>query len=273
MAPKLQEAWGQPMIVENRPGGGTIIGVAAVAKAAPDGYTLVMVTPSFIINATGLKKLPYDSIRDFAPVTLFVTSPLLLVAHPSLPVRNVKELIALAKSRPGQIDYASAGTGSPTHLGMEIFRSVGAVMNHVPYKGGQAPAVIDQISGQVQLAFTTAITVMQHVKVRQLKPLAISTKERFPAMPELPTVEEAGVAGFEGSSWNGIVAPAGTPRDVLTKVHQELATFLKMPETREKLIAQGAIAGGGSSEEFQAYIRSELAKWTKVAKFANVRLE
>jgi len=272
-AERLSKAWGVQVVADNRAGAGGNIGTDLCAKSAPDGYTLCIITVAQSISPAIYAKLPFDPLKDFAHVTLMATLPSMLTVHPALPVKSVKELIALAKAKPGQLSYASTGNGTSPHMMMEYFKVLtGVNVVHIPYKG-QAPAVIDQISGQVQLAFNTAITVMQHVKVRQLKPLAISTKERFPAMPELPTVEEAGVAGFEGSSWNGIVAPAGTPRDVLTKVHQELATFLKIPETREKLIAQGAIAGGGSSEEFQAYIRSELAKWTKVAKFANVRLE
>ena len=272
-AERLSKAWGVQVVADNRAGAGGNIGTDLCAKSAPDGYTLCIITVAQSISPAIYAKLPFDPLKDFAHITLMATLPSMLTVHPALPVKSVKELIALAKAKPGQLSYASTGNGTSPHMMMEYFKVLtGVNVVHIPYKG-QAPAVIDQISGQVQLAFNTAITVMQHVKVRQLKPLAISTKERFPAMPELPTVEEAGVPGFEGSSWNGIVAPAGTPREVLTKVHQELATFLKLPETREKLIGQGAIAGGGTPEEFQAYIRAELAKWTKVAKFANVRLE
>ncbi|HEV7820661.1 MAG TPA: tripartite tricarboxylate transporter substrate-binding protein, partial [Burkholderiales bacterium] len=172
IARKVQEVWGQNMIVENRPGGGTIIGVDQVAKSPPDGYTLVIVTPSFIINATGIKRLPYDSIKDFAPVTLFASSPLLLVAHPSLPAKSVPELIALAKARPAQITYGSAGNGSPTHVGMEVFRSAGAVMTHVPYKGA-APGVIDLLGGHVQVMLTTLAFVKPHVETGRLNALGV----------------------------------------------------------------------------------------------------
>ncbi len=269
IARKLQESWGQNMIVDNRPGGGTIIGVAAAAKAPADGYTLVMVTPSFIINATGLKKLPYDSLRDFAPVTLFATSPLLLVAHPSLPVKSVKELIALAKARPGQIAYASAGNGSPTHLGMEVFRSAGAVMTHVPYKGA-APGVTDLLGGHVQVMMTTLAFVKPHVEAGKLRALGVSTAKRAVAMPQVPTIAET-LPGYEVLNWWGVLAPAGTPAAVVTKLNGAMVGMLRDADVQDTLTREGIDRAGTSSAEFGAYIRAEIAKWTKVAKETGVQ--
>ena len=271
IARKLQEAWGQNMIVENRPGGGTIIGVEIAAKAPPDGYTLVMVTPSFIINATGIKKLPYDSIRDFAPVTLFATSPLLLVAHPSLPVKSVKELIALAKARPAQITYASAGNGSPTHLGMEVFRSLGAVMIHVPYKGA-APGVIDLLGGHVQVMMTTLAFVKPHVETGKLNALGVSTAKRLASLPKVPAIAET-VPGYEVINWWGVLAPANTPGAIITKLNGGMVNLLRDADVQETLAREGIDRAGSTAAEFSAYIRSEIAKWTKVAKETGVQMD
>ncbi|MCE9638893.1 MAG: tripartite tricarboxylate transporter substrate binding protein [Betaproteobacteria bacterium] len=271
IARKLQEAWGQNMIVENRPGGGTIIGVEVAAKAPPDGYTLVMVTPSFIINATGIKKLPYDSIRDFAPVTLFATSPLLLVAHPSLPVKSVKELITLAKARPAQITYASAGNGSPTHLGMEVFKSLGAVMIHVPYKGA-APGVIDLLGGHVQVMMTTLAFVKPHVETGKLTALGVSTAKRLASLPRVPAIAET-LPGYEVINWWGILAPAGTPGAIVTKLNGAMVNMLRDADVQETLAREGIDRAGSTAAEFSAYIRSEIAKWTKVAKETGVQLD
>ena len=271
IARKLYEAWGQSMIVDNRPGGGTIIGVDAAAKAPPDGYTLVMVTPSFIINATGLKKLPYDSVKDLAPVTLFSTSPLLLVAHPSLPVKSVKELIALAKTRPGQITYASAGNGSPTHLGMEVFRSLGAVMTHVPYKGA-APGLTDLLGGHVQVMMTTLAFVKPHVESGRLHALGISTARRAASMPQVPAIAET-VPGYEVLNWWGILAPAGTPAAVVAKLNGALVGMLRDADVQDTLAREGIDRAGTSAAEFGTYIRAEIAKWTKVARETGVQLD
>lgn len=271
IARKLQESWKQSMIVENRPGGGTIIGVEAAAKAPPDGYTLVMVTPSFIINATGLKKLPYDSIKDFAPVTLFATSPLLLVAHPSLPVKSVKELIALAKARPAQITYASAGSGSPTHLGMELFRGAGAIMIHVPYKGA-APGVTDLLGGHVQVMMTTLAFVKPYVEAGKLHALGVSTAKRAASMPQVPAIAET-LPGYEVLNWWGVLAPAGTPNAIVTKLNDAMVSMLRDADVQETLAREGIDRAGSSPGEFSAYIRSEIAKWTRVARETGVQLD
>lgn len=272
-AERLSKAWGVQVVPDNRAGAGGNIGTDLCAKSAPDGYTICILTVAQSISPAIYSKLPFDPLKDLTPVTLMATLPSLLTVHPALPVKTVKELVALAKSKPGELSYASTGNGTSPHMMMEYFKVLtGVNVVHIPYKG-QAPAVIDQISGQVQLAFNTAITVLQHVHAKQLKAIAVSTKQRFPAMPELPTVDESGVKGFEGSSWNGIVVPVGTPKEVTARIYQELTTMLKAPETREKLLGQGAIAGGGTPEEFAAYMKSEIEKWTKVAKFAKVKLD
>jgi tripartite-type tricarboxylate transporter receptor subunit TctC len=197
----------------------------------------------------------------------------MLTTHPSFPAKNVKEIVALAKRQPGQIIYASTGNGTSPHMLMEMFKWMAGVnMIHVPYKG-QAQSVIDQISGQIQLAFNTAVTVLPHVKEKKLKPIAISTKERFPPMPDLQTVEEGGVKGYDGSSWQGVVMPAGTPREIVARVYQELATMLKAADTREKFLAQGALASGMPPEEFAAFVKREAEKWAKVAKAAGVTVD
>ena len=270
-ARKIQESWGQNMLVENRPGGGTVNGVLAAAKAPPDGYTFVMVTPSFIINATGLRQLPYDSIRDFAPVTLFVASPLLLVVHPSLPVHSLRELLALAKARPRQITYASAGNGSPTHLGMEVFRSAGAIMIHVPYKGA-APGLIDLLGGHVQVMMTTLAFVKPHVESGKLRALGVSTVQRSALMPQVPAIAET-LPGYEVLNWWGVLAPAGTPPAIVTKLNAALLGMLREPDVQEVLAREGMEAVGNSPERFADYIRAEIAKWTKVAKATGVQLD
>jgi tripartite-type tricarboxylate transporter receptor subunit TctC len=271
VARKIQESWGQNMLVENRPGGGTVNGVLVAAKAPPDGYTFVMVTPSFIINATGLRELPYDSIKDFAPVTLFVSSPLLLVAHPSLPVTSVGDLIALARARPRQITYASAGNGSPAHLGMEVFRSAGAKMIHIPYKGA-APGVIDLLGGHVQVMMTTLAFVKPHVENGRLRALGVSTAKRSALMPRVPTIAET-LPGYEVLNWWGVLAPAGTPSAIVTKFNSALVRMLRDSDMQETLAREGMEGVGSTPAQFAAYITAEIAKWTVVAKATGVQLD
>jgi len=271
-ADRLSRAWGMQVVADNRPGAGGNIGTEQCAKSPPDGYTICMFTVAQSISPSIYSKLGFDPLKDFAHVTLMAILPSMLTTHPTLPVKNVKELVALARARPGQLIYASTGNGTSPHMLMEMFKYMaGLNMVHVPYKG-QAPSVIDQMSGQVQLAFNTAVTVLPHVKAGKLKPIAISTQQRFPPMPDLQTVDEGGVKGFDGSSWQAVVMPAGTPREIVAKVYQELSAMLKSPETREKFLAQGALASGITPDEFVAFIKRELEKWARVAKAANVRL-
>ena len=272
-ADRLTKAFGVQFIANNRAGAGGNIGTELCAKSPPDGYTVCMFTVAQSISPAIYKKLGYDPLKDFAPVTLMAILPSMLTTHPSLPVKNVKELVALAKARPGALSYASTGNGTSPHMLMEMFKAmVGIDVVHIPYKG-QAPAVVDQIAGQVQLAFNTAVTVLPHVQQGKLKPIAISTRERFPPMPDLQTIDESGVKGYDGSSWQAVVMPAGTPRDIVSKVHQELAAMLKAPDTREKFLSQGALASGITPDEFAKFLKAEMEKWAKVAKAAKVKLD
>jgi tripartite-type tricarboxylate transporter receptor subunit TctC len=272
-ADRLSRAWGVQVVADNRPGAGGNIGTEACAKSPPDGYTLCMFTIAQAISPSIYRKLPFDPLKDLQPVTLMALLPSLLTVHPALPANDVKQLIALAKAQPGQLTYASTGNGTSPHMLMEMFKSMtGINVVHVPYKG-QAPAVIDQISGQIQMAFNTAIGVLQYAKTGKLKALAVSTRQRFPPMPDLPTVEEGGVRGFDGSSWQGVVMPAGAPHDIVMKVNEELASFLKMPDARQKLLDMGGLASGNSPEEFGAFIREEMGKFAKVAKFAGIHVD
>jgi len=272
-ADRLSRAWGVQVVADNRGGAGGNIGTEQCAKSPPDGYTICMLTVAQSISPGIYRKLGYDLGKDFSYVTLMAILPSLLTTHPSLPAKNVKDIVALAKARPGQLIYASTGNGTSPHMLMEMFKWMAGVnMVHVPYKG-QAQSVIDQISGQVQLAFNTAVTVLPHVRAGKLTPIAISTKERFPPMPDLQTVAEGGVKGFDGSSWQAVVMPAGTSREIVAKVYQELAAMLKTPETRERFLAQGALASGIPPEEFAGFVKREVEKWAKVARAAGVTVD
>jgi len=269
----LSKAYGQQFVADNRGGAGGNIGSEMCAKSAPDGYTICMMTAAQGISPGIYRKLPFDPVGDFAHVTLMATLPSMLTTHPSLPVRTVGDIIALAKSKPGELSYASTGNGSSPHMLMELFKYLSKTnIVHIPYKG-QAAAVIDQISGQVQLAFNTAIGVMPHVQAGRLKPIAISTTERFPPMPDLPTVAEGGLKDFSGSSWQGVVFPRGTPQEIVTKVHATLAKELTSPAGRDALLKRGGIASGDSPAEFAAFVKSEIEKWSRVAKAAGIHVD
>lgn len=269
----LTKAYGVQFVPDNRAGAGGNIGMEICAKSPPDGSTVCIITVAQSIAPAIYRKLGFDPVRDFAHVTLAAQLPSMLTVHPALPAKSVKDIVALAKSKPGQMSYASTGNGTSPHMLMEMLKFMtGIDVLHVPYKG-QAPAVVDQISGQVQLAFNTAIGVIPHVKQGRLRGIAISTRERFPAMPELPSVEESGVKGFDGGSWNGVVMPAGTPPEILAKIQGPVVAELRSAAGKELLLKNGAIAGGGSPAEFAAFIKVEAAKWAKVAKFAKIQLD
>ncbi|MBN9529353.1 MAG: tripartite tricarboxylate transporter substrate binding protein [Alphaproteobacteria bacterium] len=270
----LSAAWNQPVVVENRGGAGGNIGAAAVAKAAPDGYTLLVGTVgTHAINASLYTKMPYDTLKDFAPVTQIASVPNMLVVTPSLPVGSVTELIAYAKANPGKLNMASSGNGTSIHLSGELFKVMtGVDMVHVPYKGS-APALNDLMGGQVQLMFDNMPSALPQVKGGTLKALAVTTATRSPAMPDLPTVAEAGVPGFEASSWFGVFAPAGTPKEIVAKLQTEIARILKSPEMTERLAQQGAVAVGNTPDEFGAYVQSELVKWAGVVKASGARVD
>jgi tripartite-type tricarboxylate transporter receptor subunit TctC len=273
LAAKFTEAWGQPAVVENKPGGNTLIGNDFVAKSAPDGYTLLVVAFPFSVVPSLFKTMPYDTLRDFSPVILAATSPNLLVVHPSLPVSTVGELIAMAKAKPGTLSYASTGNGSSNHISMELFKSLAGVnIVHIPYKGS-GPAVSDLLGGQVQLMFDNTPNVLPHVKAGKLRALGSSGTKRSALTPDVPTVAEAGVAGYEVTVWFGLVAPAGTPREVIQKLNAEVTRILAMPDVRERFLAQGVEPVGSTPEQFGEHIRAQMSKWAQVVKDAGVVAE
>src|SRR5882724_2676525 len=274
LAQKLGESLGQSVVVENRGGASGNIGTELAARAAPDGYTILMgnVAPN-AINVSLFKDLPFDPVADFAPVSLVASTPNILVVHPSTPARTVKEVIALAKAKPGTLNFASAGMGSSSHLAGELFRILaGADIVHVPYKGA-GPAMVDVLSGQVQLYFATMPAAMPHVKSGKLAPVAVTSSRRSQALPDLPTTAESGVSGYEASTWYGLLAPARTPGAAVARLHEGVVKILADAAVREKLADQGFEPVGDSPGEFAAYIKSEIAKWGKVIRDAGIRPE
>jgi tripartite-type tricarboxylate transporter receptor subunit TctC len=271
---KLYESWGQPVIVDAKPGAGGNIGTDFVAKSPADGYTILMgASGPLAINVSLFSKLPYDPVKDLAPVILTASVPLILVTHPSLPAKNVKEFIALMKSRPGQFNYASAGPGSPQHLTAEMFKFTAKVdMAHIPYKGS-GPAIVDLVGGQIPFAFESMIPVLPHVKAGKLRALAVTSAKPSPVLPEIPTVAESGVPGFESIAWYGVVAPAGMPRDIIAKLNAEMARILNLPDIKQRLIEMGSPPVAGTPDQFGALIKSEIVKWGKVVKQAHVSLD
>lgn len=270
---KLSELWGQPIVIENRPGASTTIASEIVAKAAPDGYTLIMASVNHTINPSLYAKIPYDTINDFAPVTVAVTASYVLVVHPSLPVKSVKELIALAKAKPGQINYASSGSSGPQHLAGELFKLMsGADLTHVPYKGG-GPAAIALLGGHVSVMFSTPVSTMPHIKAGRVRALAVTSMKRSVAFPDLPTISEAALKGYEAVTWWGILAPARTPREVVTKIHSDVVRVLEMADTKSRLATEGVNPLGSSPEQFSLMIREEIVKMGKIVKAANVKLD
>lgn len=267
VAQKVSESIGQQLIVDNRPGSGGIVATETVATSTPDGYTLLMATVGNIAISPHLyAKLGYDAVRDFSPVTQLASAAYMLIAHPSVPARSVKELVAAAKSRPGELNYASAGSGTGSHLAAELFKSVAQVnIVHVPYKGG-TPGLLDVIAGNVQIMFNGIPSSMPHLKSGRVKAFAVTTAARSPAAPELPTIAESGYPGAESTSWTGVLAPARTPASIVARLHGEFAKVLQQPDVRARLSADGAVPVGSTPREFAEYIKSELTKWGKVVK-------
>jgi len=273
IAQKLSEMWGQQAFVDNRPGGGTTIGTDMAAKAAPDGYTLLVTPAPFTINPSLLAKLPYDALTDFAPITLINTTPLVMVVHPGVPAKNVKELIALAKAKPGQLNFGSSGTGGSNHLAGELFNAMAGVkMVHIPYKGN-AGALTDIVGGHLDVVYNGVTSAIALIKGGKLRVLAVTSLQRTPALPDVPTLNESGLKGFEAVAWNGLTAPAKTPRDVIMKINADVLKVISSPELRERLKAEGSDPVGNSPEQFATFLRDEIAKWAKVIKFANVKPE
>jgi tripartite-type tricarboxylate transporter receptor subunit TctC len=270
MAQRFSESWGQTVVVNNRAGGGSTIGTNAVAKAPPDGHTLLVTTIGFAINA-GLQKLPYDPIGDFTPITELASLPLVLVVHASVPATNLQEFIALAKSKPGGWDYASSGTGTSPHLAAEMFKSMAGIeLVHVPFKGN-AEAMNSLMGGHVKIYFALVPAVLQHIKTGALRAIAVTTEERLPYLPDVPTIAELGFPGYEISSWQGVFAPAGTPKDVVGKINGELVRMLNVPEIRRRISQEGADPVGSTPDAFATRVKNEITKWTKVIKTSGIQ--
>lgn len=273
LQPALSASLGQPVTVENRGGGATQIGTEAIARAAPDGYSLLLTNIALGANPALFAKLPYDTVRDFAPITLISTVPLVLVVHPSLGAKSVADFVAAARARPGAINYASAGNGSANHLVMEMFRSAAGIeVTHVPYKGF-GPALTDLLSGQVSAAFGTTLATLPHVRAGKLVALGISSARRSPAAPEVPTIAEAGIAGFDVNEWQMLLAPAGTPAPVIERLQREVAAALQQPEVRARFTELGATPVGSTSAEAQAFLRAEIARWAELAKRVGIKAQ
>jgi tripartite-type tricarboxylate transporter receptor subunit TctC len=275
IAQKLSERIGQPVLTDNRPGAGGNLAADLVAKAAPDGYTLLTANIGILAaNASLYHHLSFDPIEDFAPIILVGAQPNILVVHPSLPVHSVAELIALAKAQPGRLDYASSGNGTPSHLSAELFKAMAGVdMVHIAYRGG-VPALTDLIAGQgVQLMFATAVSALPFIRAGQLRALAVTTATRSPLMPDLPTLQEAGLAGFESTAWHGVVAPAGTPAAIIDRLNREIGVILTLPDVRKVLSTEGIDIIGGTPAQFAAYIRAEIPKWAEIVRISGAHVD
>ena len=273
VAQKLSEQLGQPFVVDNRPGAGGNTGAELVARSVPDGYTLVVATTAHAINPSLFKNLGYSVSRDFAPVSQLTSGPLVIVANPALPANNIAELIALAKSKPGELNFASSGNGQSTHLSAELFASMAGVkMNHIPYKGS-APALTDTMGGQTHLMFDTMLSAMPHVKGGKLKALAVTSASRSPVAPDVPTVAESGLPGYEAIAWNGLLAPAGTPPEVVARLNAELKKALASPDVKDKFEAQGFAASWTTPTDFGRFLTVEVDKWAKVVKVSGATVD
>jgi tripartite-type tricarboxylate transporter receptor subunit TctC len=274
LAPRLAEGLGQQVIVDNRPGASSLVGTQLVAKAPPDGYTLLAIANTFAVVPSIITTAGYDPLRDFAPISLTCLVPQVVVVNPSLPVRSIKELIALARAHPNEISYASSGTGGTGHMAVELFsRQAGVKMLHVPYKGN-SQALVDVIAGHVAMMFDQVSTSLQHIKAGKLRGLAVTSRTRSPLLPNLPTIDESGMPGFEDITFNGLTAPAGTPRDILNRLNAEITKAVRTPSLRDRFIELGVeLTSSASPEQFQAYIKTEFDKKARLAREAGIKLE
>ena len=273
MTAKLSDAWGKQVVIDNRPGASGAIGTEIAMRALPDGYTLLMGTSGSIAISPNMNKVPYEPLKDLIPITQTSGQSMLLVVHPSVPINSVKDLLAAAKAQPKKLTFASSGTGGSGHLAAELFQSIAKVsLIHVPYKGN-GPAVFAVLSAEVQLGFNNILAVLPHVNGGKLKAIAVTSPKRAAAVPNVPTLAESGVTGYEATSWNGIFAPAKTPRPIINKVHGEVVKALNLPDVREKLVAMGSDPVGSTPEEFYAHIKVEIERWGKVIRDNNIRSE
>ncbi|MSP97603.1 MAG: tripartite tricarboxylate transporter substrate binding protein [Betaproteobacteria bacterium] len=268
---RLAEALGQPVVIDNRPGANSIIGTELVARSAPDGHTLLLIAVGHATNVSLMRKLPYDTLRDLAPITLSGATPIVLVVSVGFPADSIKSLIAYAQTRPGQIDFASSGNGSPAHMaGALLNMMAGITLNHVPYKG-TAQATTDVIAGHIQSALPSLTSVLPHIRSGKLKALGITGAQRSPLAPDLPTIAEAGVPGYQANIWNGLLAAGATPKPLIARLNRELVRQLNLPETRERYAGLGAEVLTSTPEEFDAFIRAEITKWAQVIKAAGIQ--
>jgi tripartite-type tricarboxylate transporter receptor subunit TctC len=270
---KLAEALGRQFVVDNRPGANGMIGSELAAKSAKDGYTLMVNGANFVTTPSLYSKVSYDPLRDFDPISLVALAPNVLVVHPSLPVKSVKELVALARARPGQVNFAGSGSGSTPHLAAELFNTLANVrMIHVPYRG-TGPAIVGLMSGEASVMFMPTTNAVPQLKAGRLRGLAVTTRERVPAVPELPTVAESGLKDYESSQWYGVLAPAGAPADILNLLNSHIAKVMQAPDMKQRMASEGLVAVGSSREQFAAHIRTELAKWAKVIKQSGAKVD
>ena len=270
---KLAEALGQNVVIDNRPGASGSIGSAFVAKAAPDGYALLVANVGHIAMNPAIARVPFETLRDFTPVTMLASGPLILLAHPSVPVKTVRELVALAKAKPGKLNYSTGGSGTTSHFGMELFKSVTATdIVHIPFKG-IAPATVSLIAGEVDVMMNTTPPALPQVRAGRLRALAMASLKRTAFAPDVPTLAESGLPGFEAGVWYGIMGPAGLSPEVVARLHQELARIVRLPEIRERLVAEGVEAVGNTPAEFAAYLKTEMAKYAAIAQKARIRAE
>ena len=270
---KLTERWGQPVLVDNKPGASGNIAASELVRSAPDGYTLLYMPAALAVNPSLFPKLPYDLARDFTPVTLFASFPLILVVHPAVPARSVEELIALARAKPGSLNFASIGNASPPHLAGELFKLMAKVdITHVPYKGA-GPAQTDLVAGQVQLMFDTAVSAMPNVKSGRTRALAVTTKRRSPLLPDLPTIAESGLPDYDLDGWGGLVGPAGVPPETVDRLQSEIAAILGLPDVRERLASLGADPSGMAPADFRRFIAAEAVKWRRIVVESGAKID